>query len=266
MECFKTMDAVASIDKAIDVLFYLHGSSSDCGVTSIARGLEIPKSSVHRLLAALVRGGLVDRTQTGQYRPGVGLLALGLGVLDREPVVEAGHRVLEEFAQRWGETLFLVAARGGDLRVLDKVEGQGFLRAAPRIGSSVPVHATAVGKLYLAFSDESVAVAMENGREAFTRATLTESMALHREIQEIRDLGVAWNREEWISGLFVVAAPIHGPGQMRAAVAMALPASRLPELGEELLATEIRLAAQQISERVSGVRRGSTAMEKHNDD
>ena len=57
---------------------------------------------------------------------------------------EIGSTELE--AQRLGETVFLTAARAGAVVVLDKAEGTGFLRAAPRIGSTVPLHATAVGK------------------------------------------------------------------------------------------------------------------------
>ncbi len=247
------MENAASIDKAIDVLFYLHRAPSACGVTAIGRALGIPKSSVHRLLAAWVRGGLVERTG-GEYRPGLGLLALGLGVLEREPVVVGGRPVLEEFASRLGETLFLVSAHGGGLRVLDKVEGQGFLRAAPQIGGQVPVHATAVGKLYLAFAKQSLSESEADARRPFTDRTLTGAVELAHEVERIRDRGVAWNRDEWISGLSVVAAPVQMSGRMLAAVAIALPTSRLPELGEERLAAEVKAAARHIGERLSGDR------------
>ena len=60
-------------------------------------------------------------------------MALGLGVLDREPVVAAARPELEAEARASGETLFLAAARGGRIAVLDKVEGTGFLCAAPTV-------------------------------------------------------------------------------------------------------------------------------------
>ena len=113
-------------------------------MTAIGRALGLPKSSAHRLLTALSRRGLVEQDGRGRYRPGIGLVALGLGALEREPVVVAARPVLEQEAGALGETFFLVAARAGRLVVLDKAEGNGFLRAAPRVGSSVPVHATAV--------------------------------------------------------------------------------------------------------------------------
>ena len=59
-------------------------------------------------------------------------------------------------AEELGETFFVVAPRAGEIAVLDKVEGTGVLRAAPRVGSTVPVHATAGGKLCLSFAPDEV--------------------------------------------------------------------------------------------------------------
>ncbi|MFL2935103.1 MAG: IclR family transcriptional regulator [Myxococcota bacterium] len=246
------MQSLASIDKAIEILFHLRGSPTGCGVTSIGRALDMPKSSVHRLLAALARRGLVEQTEAGRYRSGVGLLALGLGVLDQEPLVVSGHRVLEEVASELGETLFLVGARAGALHVLDKVEGQGFLRASPQIGSEVPIHATAVGKIHLAFAQEDLGSEKEPTREAFTDATLMDPADLGRELKGIRACGLAWNHEEWIPGLLVVAAPVWLTGRMLGAVAIALPSSRRSELGVARLEREVRRAADRIERRLSG--------------
>ena len=89
----------------------------------------MPKSSVHRLLGAMVRKGIVERDERSRYRPGTGLLVLWPGILDREPVVVCGRAVLPDFVERTGETTFLVGQRGWKLVVLDKCEGRGLLRA-----------------------------------------------------------------------------------------------------------------------------------------
>jgi len=151
------MEALTTVEKAVDVLFHLHSESGARGVTEISRALGVPKSSTHRLLSALSRRALLEKDDRGRYRPGVGLVALGLGALDREPVVAAARAVLEAEAHALEETVFLVTARAGRIIVLDKAEGSGFLRAAPRVGAAVPVHATAVGKLYLAFGAGAIA-------------------------------------------------------------------------------------------------------------
>ena len=165
------MESLSTVEKAVELLYHLHESPAPQGVTAIGRALGVPKSSAHRLLTALSRRGLVEQDGRGRYGPGIGLVALGLGALEREPVVAAARPVLEQEADALGETFFLVGSRAGRLVVLDKAEGSGFLRAAPRVGSSVPVHATAAGKLYLAFAPEALAPS-RGALERFTPRTL----------------------------------------------------------------------------------------------
>jgi DNA-binding IclR family transcriptional regulator len=244
-------EAAGTVEKAIDVLFHLHAEGAPSGVTAIGRALGMPKSSAHRLLAALARRGLVERDERARYRPGIGLVALGLGALEREPVVVAARPVLEDEAEDLGETFFLVAARAGRLVVLDKAEGTGFLRAAPRVGSSVPPHATAVGKLFLAFAPERLAEP-EGPLERFTEHTLVDPAALGREVALARERGFAENREEWIPGLAVVAAPISSAGRLLGAIAVAAPAPRLEALGRVQLARQTRAAAARVAARLEG--------------
>jgi DNA-binding IclR family transcriptional regulator len=244
-------EAASSIEKALDVLFALHRAAEACGVSQIARELGLPKSSAHRLLAALARRGLVERDEVGRYRPGIGLVALARGALDREPVVAAARPVLEAEAEALGETVFLVGGRGGRLLVLDKAEGTGFLRAAPSVGSVVPVHATAVGKLYLAFGAAEIAWPA-GPLERFTPRTPAGREALEREVARARRRGFAENRGEWIPGLAVVAAPILAGGRLCGALCVAAPTERLEHLGRDAVAQRVRAAAARVSDRLEG--------------
>jgi len=242
---------LATVDKAIDVLFELHTAGSSVGVTALGRALGLPKSSTHRLLSALRRRGLVERDERGRYLPGIGLIALGLGVLEREPAVVAARPVLEREAESLGETFFLVAARAGQLVVLDKAEGTGFLRAAPQVGSSVPVHATAVGKLQLAFAPGDVKFDRATA-EAFTAETRTSQAAIQREVAAAAERGWAANVDEWIEGLSVLAAPVFHRGRLLAHVAVAAPSARVRELGLDELAERVSKTAEHITQRLEG--------------
>lgn len=249
------MESSSTVEKAIDLLFHLHSARGPLGVTEIGRALGIPKSSAHRMLQALCSRKLVERNGRGRYQPGFGLLQLGLGVQDREPVVAAARPLLEAEAQRLGETLFLVAARGGELIVLDKAEGTSFLRAAPQVGSAVPVHATAVGKLYLAFD----AAAVTNGDSeavdalpAFTPETLTDRTSLQSTVSEVRERGWASSRDEWIAGLSVIAAPVRAGGRIHGAVALGAASARLDELGGDALGPKLQAIAREIAKRIEG--------------
>lgn len=251
MERVRALEAMGTVEKAIDVLFHLHAEGGPRGVTEIGRALEMPKSTAHRLLAALGRRGLVERDEGGRYRPGLGLVALGLGVLDREPVVAAARPIIEETAEALGETVFLTAVRSGRISVLDKAEGKGFLRAAPSIGAEVPVHATAVGKLVLGFAPDSIS--LPRGRlPAFTKQTVTSRSELTREALEARRRGWASNREEWQPGLAVLAAPILRGGCLEAAVAVAASSARLRPEDEPRAVRRITEAARRIAARLEG--------------
>lgn len=243
-------DAVSSVEKALDVLLAVSAAGT-AGVSEIARGLGQPKSTTHRLLAALGRRALVERDPGGRYRPGARLLALGLAVLDREPVVAAARPVLEAEAEALGETLFLAAARAGRIVVLDKVEGSGLLRAAPRVGSEVPVHATAMGKLYLAFAPELVSLPA-GPLPRYTSRTQTSRTALARAVARARRNGFAENREEWMEGLAVVAAPVRAGERMHATIGLAAASVRLSPAKTQRVARRLVAAAARIRATLEG--------------
>jgi DNA-binding IclR family transcriptional regulator len=240
----------STVDKSIDLLFHLHGAPGPLSLAALGGALALPRSTAHRLLAPLLRRGLVERDGAGGYRPGFALVALGLGVLRGDPLVAAARPVLEEEANALGETVFLTAARGGRIVVLEKAEGRGFLRAAPQVGSAVPVHATAVGKLQLAFAPSEVE--LEERLDAFTPATPATPEALSREVEQARQRGFAVNRDEWIAGLTVVAAPVAVAGRLLAALSIAIPSARLGELDLEDLTLRARHAAARVAARLTG--------------
>jgi DNA-binding IclR family transcriptional regulator len=239
-----------TVEKAIDLLFHLHRAGEPLGVSALGRALGLPRSTAHRLLVPLVRRGLVERDGAGRYRPGFGLVALGLGVLQDDPLVAAARPVLEKAAQELGETVFLTAVRAGQIAVLEKAEGRGFLRAAPQVGGSVPVHATAVGKLQLAYAPEEIVLGER--LDAFTPATPSTPEALAREVDLARRRGFAENRDEWIPGLAVVAAPVLVAGRLVAAISIAVPTARLQALDPAALAERAVAAAGLVAARLSG--------------
>jgi DNA-binding IclR family transcriptional regulator len=162
--------------------------------------------------------------------------------------------VLEAEAQILGETVFLVAARAGRIIVLDKSEGEGFLRAAPRVGSTVPIHATAVGKLYLAFGNGSVEVPTGD-LTRFSDETITDRAALDEAVANTAERGFAVNSDEWISGLSVVAAPViatASAARMLAAFAVAAPTPRMRSLGCDEMGRRMVEAAARVSARFEG--------------
>jgi DNA-binding IclR family transcriptional regulator len=248
------MDGLTSLDKAIDVLEHLHDAEVPRGITEIANALGVPKSSAHRLLKTLVRRGFAEQEASGRYRTGPALIALGLAARDRDPIVALARPVLEAEAEALGETVFLTAPRGREIVVLDKAEGRGFLRAAPTVGQTVPVAATAVGRLAMAFDPARFPLSA-HPPVAFTEATRLDLAAVDAEVDLARRDGFAMNRGEWIEGLSVVAAPIFAgaePPQLAGAIAVAAPTPRLDALGPYAVAQRTAAAARLVSLRLAG--------------
>lgn len=237
------MAGAATVEKALDVLFHLHDAGTALGLSEIGRALDLPKSSCHRLLTSLVSREVVERDELGHYRPGLALLSLGLGAQGREPVVVAARPILETEVAELGETVFVVGRRRGRLRVLDKLEGTGFLRAAPGIGDVIPSDVTAVGKLYRAFGDPA-----ELGFEAGVAHDPIEE-------EEVLRRGCALNRDAWIDGLSVLAVPIwqqEGQSSRRLVATLALAAAtpRFDALGREAITSRLLSAASRIAGRL----------------
>jgi DNA-binding IclR family transcriptional regulator len=229
------MAGAATVEKALDVLFHLHEAGTPLGVSEIGRALGLPKSSCHRLLTSLLEREVVERDGVGQYRPGLALLSLGIGAQGREPVVAAARPILEAEVTELGETVFVVGKRRGRLRVLDKLEGTGFLRAAPGVGDVIPSDVTAVGKLYRVFGDHTALDSIEQ--------------------DEVLQRGYATNRDAWIDGLSVLGVPIwqqEGGSDRRlvATLALAAATARFDELGEEAIARRLLAAADQVAGRL----------------
>jgi DNA-binding IclR family transcriptional regulator len=242
-----------AIDKALGVLFHLHAQPGPVGVSELGRALSLPRSSAHRLLGALRRYDLVEQGEDGRYQIGFGLLALATKLLAQDQLLLAARPALTQAAATLGETFFLVAARGGRLHVLDKVEGTGVLRASPPLGAVVPAHATAAGKLYLAYAPSELQLPRERAR--FTARTLLDDEALAAEVAHAKERGYAQNQQEWIEGLSVLAAPILSEDRLHGAVCVALPSARLSQLGEHAVATRLLAASARICNRIQGVAR-----------
>lgn len=203
------MEHAGTVDKALQILWALSRARGSASLSALAAELSLPKPTLHRLLGSLAAHELVEQHADGRYALGVGLLRLGLGAQAADPLVRAARPALEQAARDFGETFFVVGARGGKLVVLDKVEGTGVLRAAPSVGSEVPVGSTASGRLYLGLEPDLLAVPVETQRKL--------RQAAARAVARGFDL----NQGEWITGLTVVAAPVRANGRMFGTVACA---------------------------------------------
>jgi len=220
--------ATQSVDRAIAVLRAFTASEPVLGVTELGRKLGLHKSTVHRLLASLERGGLVDRDPgSRKYRLGIGLTELGYTVLSHRRLPHVVLPYLRYLADTLEEMSYLaVQIRDATLTVL-QVPSPHMVQSVTRFVRG-PLYCTATGKAFLGrMTDAEVQNVVAKGLVRFTDRTITDPGALREEVQKVREQGYATAFEEYAVGENAVAVPIGAPGHdLRAAIGLVGPAFR----------------------------------------
>jgi len=207
---------VAAVGRAMMVLdAFLE--TPELGTNEIARRTGINASTVSRLLATLAEGGLVSfNEETGRYRLGSTLMVYGNLVHSRLDTRQALRPLLEILAKRTGETTTLSAPSSPDAVTIDFVQAPGSVVSVAELGRPSVAHATAAGKVGLAFGDTE----LPPGRLVrFTDRTITDRARLEAELDEVRRQGYARAEGEREPDLNAIAAPVLRLGGGLAAIA-----------------------------------------------
>jgi DNA-binding IclR family transcriptional regulator len=223
--------SVKSADRTVELLELLSRTSEPLTLSEIQRALSYPKSSLFVLLRTLVARGWVetDRRGTG-YSIGVRALLVGTSYLDRDPVIRAATRSLEELRAEVNETVHLARLDGADVVYLASRESAHQLRLTSRVGRRLPAHATSLGKALLAArTDEEVDAILPAELDAITPRTLTERGALLADLAETRERGYAVERGENTAGLGCFAVALDYKHPALEAISCSVPSVRLDD-------------------------------------
>jgi DNA-binding IclR family transcriptional regulator len=199
---------VAAVERAFAVLDVLADRQAELGTNEIARRTGVNPSTVSRLLATLAGAGFVEHVAaSGRYRLGLRLLELGNAVLARLDLREVARPHLHALAKATGETATLSAPGEGHAVTVDFVQSPSTVQSVARLGRPSVAHATATGKLLLAFGGQKAPERLER----YTERTLTDPAALRAEIARVRERGYAEAVGEREEDLNALAAPVWGP-------------------------------------------------------
>jgi DNA-binding IclR family transcriptional regulator len=235
---------VASVARALALLDELGGAPDGLGVNELARRIGVNASTASRLLATLEAGRMVERVPGGPYRLGLRLVALADGVLARLDVRDLARPRLRALVEATGETATLSVPGAGEAVTVDFVAAESSVVSVARLGRPSVGHATAAGKVVLAFGAPASPPGGELNR--FTDRTIVDSAAVAAEIERVRAQGWAEAAGEREPDLNALAAPVFGRvGDLAAVLGLQGPAARLTsERRAEVLPALLDAAAE----------------------
>lgn len=167
-------------------------------LSEIARQRGLPTSTVHRILQELVALGWVREDEDGEYRLGARLLSLVQRSTDHSEVVRVAQPMLRALCERTSHTVHLALRHGDEAVYVDKLDGRRSYHMRSRVGLSLSLHSTAIGKALLAgLPDEEVGmIAARTGLPRKTERTITEVSALLAHLATVRRRGFSIDAEE----------------------------------------------------------------------
>ncbi|HXD43755.1 MAG TPA: IclR family transcriptional regulator [Pseudolabrys sp.] len=233
---------VQVIARAASILRALEDENAGLSLGQIAQRVNLARSTVQRIVAALENEKLViAATPNGRVRLGPTILRLAASV--RSDYIALARPHLEKLSADLQETVDLATVKKDHLVFIDQVIGSHRLRTVSAVGETFPLYCTANGKAYLAqLTDAAVEALIGKTYPARTPRTITRLDALIAELRSARASGVAFDREEHASGICAAGVALYDPLGNAVAVSVPVPSQRFAgrekEIAERLLATK----------------------------
>ncbi|RZI63093.1 MAG: IclR family transcriptional regulator, partial [Variovorax sp.] len=211
----------SSAERSLRLLSLLAAEGRALTLADLAAQLALPKGTAHRICTQLLSAGFLARdVDERSFVVGPALRRLAFDTLNHGVVRGLRHDVLAELVREVGETCNFTTLDGTQVLYLDRVEAQWPLRLTLDVGSHVPMHCTASGKLLLAHMAPKDRDAVIAGLTLtrMTRNSIVDPARLRAECKAIVERDHACDNEEFIAGLVAVAVPVrNAAGVVRAA-------------------------------------------------
>ncbi len=223
-----TRQGIQVISRAANILRSLEGQSDGLSLSGIAKKVDLPRSTVQRIVYALASEGfLISATQSSRVRLGPGLVSLGSAAKADIDRVLLPH--MKKLSLEIEETVDLSVQDGNMMIFIDQVIADTQkLRAVSSVGDAFPIYSCANGKAILAnLDDDAINDFIEkNPIKAQTEASITNIDTLMSEIEVIRKKGIAYDKEEHCEGVCAVGIAIEDPYGRNIAISIPVPSVR----------------------------------------
>lgn len=241
----------STILRVLELLECIAESSRPVTAAELNQSLQLPKSTAHRLCNVMDQQGYLQKHIDGKrFVPGPRLHALAVGVLDHSDLRAQRHAIMTALSRDVGETCNLAYRDGQGMVYAERIETKWPLRMQLPVGTRVPLHCTASGKMYLSTLPRKKCEIFIDclERHAYTPNTLTDARMLLDDLAKIRKQKYAEDREEFVPGMIALAVPIKDQHKrLLGTVAFHAPTSRMQREDALKFLSRLQLAARQLA-------------------
>jgi len=240
---------VKSVKKAMSILELL-GQHNGMGFTEISKAMNLPNTTVHRLLKTLADKSYIRQNTEGQYFLGLGLFRLTGKLLSQIEIRTVAKSFLEDLARKTKESINLAVWNEDEVMCIESIPSIHSLRTEAFPGQRFLIHSTAVGKVLLAFAskEKRTRILRKIDLVGFTKNTITTSEKLREHLELVQKQGFAIDNEETNIGGRCMGVPIKDKmGKVIAAISISGPSARITSDRLDELTCLVKSVAKEIS-------------------
>ncbi len=214
--------------KVVAVLDAFSTAAPEQSLNELSRRTGLPLSTTYRLASELVDWGGLERVNGGGYRVGLRLWEIGLLATRSAGLRDVALPFMQDLYDATRQNVQLAVLDGSQALYVEKMTARGAVHAVSRRGGRLPLHATGVGKVLLAYAPrELLDEVLAAGLKRYTPHTIIAPGPLQRELAEVRRTGIGLSREEMTVGRLSVAAPVFDhTGAVAAALSIVVRSTR----------------------------------------
>lgn len=219
--------------KVLSILSAFEHSRGSLSLTQIADEADLPLSTAHRIVGELLEAGMLATGPHGKIQLGLKLWSIAQNT--GRQLRDTARPFVQDMFSLTGHTSQLAIRDGTSSLYIDRVYGSRRVPRASRVGGRLPLHATAVGKVLLAFSEPWVAEAYLNTPlSSLTHRTKTNPNAVAAELEKVRANGFATTLEEVRIGASSIAVPVYHTGQLGCSIGLVVPSDTAGDMQRHL--------------------------------
>ncbi|MBP1315838.1 IclR family transcriptional regulator [Herbaspirillum sp. WGmk3] len=243
--------SVPGLERGLRLLCEFSRQDKTLSAPELARRLDIPRSTVFRLLATLERMGFVERADGGRdYRLGMSVLRLGFEYLASLELTEIGRPLLDRLRDEIGYSCNLVVRDGRSIVYVAKSVTQTAFTSHVNVGTRLPAHATVLGRVLL----EDLTLPQlrtlypEEHLEVFSSNTPKTVVELFDMVQADKERGFVLQEGFFETSISTVAAPVRDhSGHVVAALGATIPSPHIDASQLDVIVSRVRETAAELS-------------------